>query len=101
MGLSCLRGICEKFGDKIVNESLDIFESYLERATEAGETIGVSKALYNMAESAPTKLLTDIRHRIISIMDPNLYHENEEVRGLAAKVFITIFQKLSDSQYIS
>ena len=34
MGLNCLRGICEKFGEKIVSETLDIFENYLERATQ-------------------------------------------------------------------
>lgn len=86
-----MRGVVEKFGDKIVHESLDIFESYLERATDEAHTIGISKALYNMTYAAPNKLLTDIRARIISITDPNLYHENEIVRDLAAKVFITIF----------
>ena len=30
MGLACMRGLVEKFGERIVNESLDIFESYLE-----------------------------------------------------------------------
>ena len=30
MGLACMRGLVEKFGERVVNESLDIFESYLE-----------------------------------------------------------------------
>lgn len=34
MGLACLRGLVEKFGERIVNESLDIFEGYLEQATD-------------------------------------------------------------------
>jgi len=34
MGLNCIRGIVEKFGEKIVNESIDILETYLERATD-------------------------------------------------------------------
>ena len=34
MGLNCMRGLVEKFGEKLVSESLDILELYLERATE-------------------------------------------------------------------
>jgi len=34
MGLACMRGLVEKFGERIVNESLDIFEGYLEQATD-------------------------------------------------------------------
>lgn len=30
MGLGCMRGLVEKFGERIVNESLDILEGYLE-----------------------------------------------------------------------
>jgi hypothetical protein len=33
MGLNCIRGICEKFGEKFVIEIIDIFENYMERAT--------------------------------------------------------------------
>lgn len=32
MGLNCLRGITEKFGEKVVGETLDILEGYFERA---------------------------------------------------------------------
>ena len=91
MGLNCLRGICEKFGEKIVNETLDIFESYLERATHLNQTIAVSKSIYNMTLSAPTKLLTDLRNRFLGIMDCNIVNENEEIRDFTAKVFITTF----------
>lgn len=33
MGLNCMRGIVEKFGEKFVSETIDILESYMERAT--------------------------------------------------------------------
>ena len=33
MGLNCIRGVCEKFGEKFVIEIIDIFENYMERAT--------------------------------------------------------------------
>lgn len=33
MGLNCMRGICEKFGEKFVSEIIDILEVYMERAT--------------------------------------------------------------------
>jgi hypothetical protein len=33
MGLNCMRGIVEKFGEKFVSETLDILEVYMERAT--------------------------------------------------------------------
>lgn len=35
MGLNCMRGIVEKFGEKVVNETLDILEGYFERAKTA------------------------------------------------------------------
>jgi hypothetical protein len=34
MGLACMRGLVIRFGERIVNESLDIFESYLEKSTD-------------------------------------------------------------------
>lgn len=33
MGLNCMRGIVEKFGEKFCGETIDILESYMERAT--------------------------------------------------------------------
>ena len=53
-----------------------------------------------MAAAAPTKLLTDMRNRFIGIMDPNLSNESEEIRLLSSKVFITVFSKVNDLQYI-
>ena len=38
MGLACMRGLVEKFGERIVNESLTIFEGYLEKATDKHQT---------------------------------------------------------------
>ena len=91
MGLNCLRGITEKFGEKIVNETLDILESYMERSTSVAQNIGISKAIYNMSYSAPTKLLTELRNRFLGIMDGNITNENEEIRLYTAKVFVTVF----------
>lgn len=79
-----MRGIAEKFGDKIVNECLDILDVYLERATETKEILVVSKTILNMVESAPNKLLTDLRNRFIAIVDSNLSHENQEIRNMSA-----------------
>ena len=57
MGLNCMRGLVEKFGEKIVNQALDIIEIYLEKATELKQTIGITKVIYNMTQAAPIKLL--------------------------------------------
>jgi hypothetical protein len=57
MGLSCMRGLVEKFGEKLVNEALDIFEEILESATQRTETVGVCRALMNMASAASHRLL--------------------------------------------
>ena len=54
-----------------------------------------------MAYAAPTKLLTDLRNRFLSIMDLNLSHENEEIRDLSGKVFITVFQKTYEPLYMT
>lgn len=54
-----------------------------------------------MVEAAPTKILHDIRDRVISIIDNNIYHESEVVRDLAANIFTTIFEKIYDQPYIS
>jgi hypothetical protein len=54
-----------------------------------------------MAEASPIKLLGDIRNRIISIIEPNIYHEIVDVRFLAGKVFTTIFKKIYETTYIS
>lgn len=35
MGLACMRGLVEKFGEKLVGRALDIFEHLLDMATES------------------------------------------------------------------
>ena len=77
MGLNTLRGICEKFGEKFVSDTIDILESYMERATSLNQSIGITKAIYNMAYAAPTKLITDLRHRFLAVVDGNISHESE------------------------
>lgn len=57
MGLSCMRGLVEKFGERIVNESLTIFEGYLEKATDKQQTSGINRVILNMAGSAGHRLL--------------------------------------------
>lgn len=90
MGLNCLRGIVEKFGEKFVGEIIDIFESYQERATTQSETLAVSKSLYNMAFSAPIKLITDLRLRFLTVIDVNFASESEELRSLASKTLCIV-----------
>ena len=82
-GLNCMRGIVEKFGEKVVTETIEILENFMERATQVSQTVGISKAVYNMVYAAPTKLLTDLRQRFLTMMDSNLHHENEEIRKLS------------------
>jgi|LauGreDrversion4_2_1035121.scaffolds.fasta_scaffold67492_2 hypothetical protein len=91
MGLNCVRGICEKFGEKFVNDIIDIFESYMERATSLKQSVAITKALYNMTQASPTKLLTDLRIRFLTVVDGNISHESEEIRSLTAKIFNTVF----------
>lgn len=96
-----MRGLVEKFGEKIVSEAIDILESYLERATDNSQIIGISKALLNMAAAAPTKLLTDMKMRYINIMDPYLANEAEEVRHNAVLVYITVFQRAFEAAFVA
>jgi hypothetical protein len=86
MGLNCMRGITEKFGEKFVGETLDILESYMERATSIDQNIAVTKAIYNMVAAAPIKLITDLRLRFLTVVDGNITSENEEIRSFTAKI---------------
>jgi len=86
MGLNCMRGIVEKFGEKFVSETIDILESYMERATSIDQTIAVTKAIYNMVAAAPIKLITDLRLRFLQVIDQNITSENEQIRSLTAKI---------------
>jgi signal transduction protein with GAF and PtsI domain len=76
MGLGCMRGLVEKFGERIVNESLDILEAYLEQTRDASKTTGISRVILNMAEAASHRILYSIKQRLIAISDPFLISDN-------------------------
>lgn len=99
MGLACMRGLVEKFGERIVNESLDIFESYLEQATDQHQTSGINRVILNMAGAASHRLLLQIKTRLTTIAEPFLVHDDNEIREYAVKVFTTLFKRLGDSNY--
>ncbi len=91
MGLSCMRGLVEKFGEKLVNQALDIFEELLSKVTENNETVGICRVMYNMVAASTHRLLISICPRMITIMEDNLSSENDEIREWSTKVFITMF----------
>jgi len=91
MGLSCMRGLVEKFGEKLVNRALDIFERKLDTVTESNQCVGICKVMYNMASASSHRLLASISQRMISIMEGYLSSEVDEIREQAVKVFVTIF----------
>jgi len=99
MGLSCMRGLVEKFGERIVNESLDIFESYLEKSTDINQTSGINRVILNMSGAASHRLLLQIKPRLIHFADPFLVNDGDSIRELSAKVFMTIFKRLGDQTY--
>lgn len=99
MGLACMRGLVEKFGERIVNQSLDIFENYLEQAKDASQTSGINRVILNMAGAASYRILSQIKNRLTTIADPFLINEDDVVRELAADVFLTIFKRLGDATY--
>lgn len=84
MGLACMRGLVIRFGERIVNESLDIFESYLEKSTDQKQTSGITRVILNITQAASVRLLSAIKARIISIADPFLLTDDNNVRDLAA-----------------
>jgi len=49
MGLSCMRGMVEKFGEKLINQAIDIFEQLIEKARSSEQTTGVIMVMFNMA----------------------------------------------------
>ena len=76
MGLMCMRGLVEKFGEKLVNRALDIFERKLDTVTEASQSVGICKVMFNMVAAASHRLLTSISPRMISIMEGHLSSEH-------------------------
>ena len=95
-----MRGIVEKFGEKFVAEILDILESYMERATTLKQSIAITKAIYNMAYASPTKLITDLRVRFLTVVDGNISHESDIMRSLTAKIFNTVLQKTFEPNFM-
>ena len=94
-----MRGLVEKFGERIVNQSLDIFESYLEQATDLHQTSGISRVILNMSAAASHRLLYQIRPRLITFADPFLISDDDKIRELSAKVFLTIWKRINDPVY--
>jgi len=99
MGLACMRGLVEKFGERIVNESLDIFEGYLEQATDIQQTSGINRVILNMAGAASHRLLLQIKQRLITIADPFLVNGDNQIRELSVNVFLTILKRLNDKDF--
>ena len=80
MGLHCMRGLVEKFGEKLVNPALETLCIYLEKASENNQIVGISKLLMHMATAGSYRLLMEVRSKFIEICDPLLVHEVEEIR---------------------
>lgn len=99
MGLACMRGLVARFGERIVNESLDIFESYLEQATDEKETSGITRVILNITQAASQRLLQSIRGRLLAIADPFLVHGDRAIRELAAAVFLTLLRRCNEQAY--
>jgi hypothetical protein len=53
-----------------------------------------------MASAASHRLLCQISPRLISIMDPYLISETEEIRNFATEVFIILFRRQNDKVFI-
>jgi len=101
MGLNCMKGLVEKFGEKIVNDTLDILENYQERATEYSELLALAKVVHGMVGAAPLKLLNELRNRFIMLIDPNLSHDQEEIRMLAANSVCVVLQRTFEPLYMT
>lgn len=101
MGLACMRGLVEKFGERIVNESLDIFETYLAEATDLSQTAGIGRVILNMSKAASHRLLHMIKNRLTTIIDPFLVSEDKVIRELSASVYLTIFKRLGAAEYFA
>ena len=86
-----MRGLVEKFGEKLVNRALDIFERLLDTVTESNETVGICKVLYHMVSAASHRLLQQISPRVIALVEDNLASDNEAIRQWSTKIFTTMF----------
>lgn len=94
-----MRGLVEKFGEKLVNRALDIFEQKLDQGTEDDQCVGVCKVMYNMASASSHRLLVTISPRIISIMEMHLASEVDIIREWTVQVFTTMLKRVPDKNY--
>jgi hypothetical protein len=53
----------------------------------------------NITQAASVRLLASIKARIVSIADPFLLTDDNNVRDLAAQVFITIMKRMNEPNY--
>ena len=100
MGLSCIRGIVEKMGEKLVITAIDIFEGLLEGSDDVSKLSGLCSVIFNMAQAASYRLLAVISPKLVSIMEPHLAHEQEEIRNWSVRVFVTLFQRQPEKSFI-
>lgn len=63
-------------GEKLVGRAIEIFEIEMNKAVNKTQTVGVCRVLFNMASSAPHRILTVISPRLVSILDPYLSAES-------------------------
>ena len=56
--------------------------------------------MFNMAQAATYRLLTQISPRIVSIIDPNLSSDQQEIQEWSSRVLITLFQRQPEKQFI-
>jgi hypothetical protein len=100
MGLTCIRGIVEKMGEKLVLRVIEIFEELLGKAQEKNQSLGVCRLLYSIAGSANHRLLQIISPKLVEILDPYLSTELDELRTVSSKVFITLFQRQTEKTFV-
>lgn len=96
-----MRGLAEKFGEKIVNEAIDVLESYLEKAEEDAQTVGICKAFLNMAGASSDKLIHEIKMRFVQIIDQLIAHPNDKVRALTCEIALTYFYRIGESSSVN
>ena len=95
-----MRGLVEKFGEKLVNEALDIFEEILENVEDQSAQVGVCRVLMNMASAASYRLISTISARLMGIMDNNIASNSPEIREYAVDVFVILFRRQSENLFI-
>jgi len=95
-----MRGMVEKFGEKLINQAIDIFEQLIEQSSNQQSTVGVIRVMFNMAQAATYRILTHISPRIVVIVENHLSSDQEEIQEVSAQVLITLFQRQPDKTFI-